>query len=86
MEKGKSRASVHNISTFYNLHVFSVQVFPTSDVVSMDLIILIGLLSKIWTPLEPMEIFTVHNLLQQRVLQVPYTSHEEPHLSEYGAQ
>lgn len=27
----------------------------------------------------------IHNLLQQ-VLKVPSTSHEEPHLSEYGAQ
>lgn len=63
-----------------------LQLFPTSDVVSMDLVILIGLLFKIWIPLEPMQTFVIHSLLQQGVLQVPYTSHEEPHLSEYGAQ
>jgi len=66
--------------------MFSFQMFLTCDVVSTDLVILIGFLSKICIPLEPMETFMIHNLLQQGVLQVPYTSHEEPHLSEYGAQ
>lgn len=52
----------------------------------MDLVILIRLLSNyLDSPWNHVNFYDPQPL-QQGVLQVPYTSHQEPHLSEHAAQ